>query len=191
MTSASADAPSTREALVLAAHRVIARSGFRTATARAITREAGVSLALIRYHFGTQDALLKATVEHAAAELFDVVERMAVAEDLAALTRVGMEFAREMPNRESLRVLFDATLHAQSSPWLQDWASQQIAELRALIAMKAPSHLPEEDRRALGLVLAALLDGALLHHWVDPKTDMQALARGAALLVEAVTREDD
>jgi AcrR family transcriptional regulator len=175
----------------MAAHRVIARSGFRAATARAITKEAGVSLALIRYHFGTQDALLQAAVEHAAADLYDVVGQMAMAEDLAALTRVGMDFARDMPNHESLRVLFDATLNAQGSPWLQEWASEQIAELRMLVASKAPADLPQEDRRALGFVLAALMDGALLHHWVDPETDMAALTRGAMLLVRGVTSATD
>jgi len=85
-------------------------------------------------------------------------------------------------------VLFDATLNAQGSPWLQEWSSKQIAELRMLMVLKAPEDMPMEDRRALGFALAALLDGALLHHWVDPDTDMESMMRGAMLLVEAVTK---
>ena len=175
----------TRERLLSTALQIISTSGLRGATARAVTQEAGVSLALVRYHFGSQQGLLKAAIEHAAADLFATADQMSQAESLSELLSIGLSFAGELNHRSSLRVLFEATLSTHQYPWLRDWSTAQIQGLRALVASKAPASLPEEQRVAVGLAVAALLDGALLHTWIDPDTDVQALQAGAALLLQS------
>jgi len=63
----SNDEPSTaREALVRGAVRVIARDGLRGMTLRMVATEARLSHGLIRFHFGSRDALIEATMEYAA-----------------------------------------------------------------------------------------------------------------------------
>ena len=55
-----------RAALLDAAIRVVAKSGLRGLTVRGVGAEAGVTHGLVRHHFGTRDALVEATVQHAA-----------------------------------------------------------------------------------------------------------------------------
>jgi len=182
---------STHDVLLEAALRVIARDGFRGATARAVTKEAGVSLALIRYHFGTQDKLLQMAVERAGTQLFEAAEDLALAEDLADLMRRGVAFVEQVEHDPNVRVLFEATLNAQYSAWMKAWSSEQIDAFRELIAAKAPPHLTPAERRALGYTLAAFLDGAFLHLWVDSSVDVQAMLDGALVLVNAVAQTGD
>lgn len=54
------DIPS-RDALLRAAIKVTARGGLRALTYRAVAEEAGVVRGLVRFHFGSRDALIMAT----------------------------------------------------------------------------------------------------------------------------------
>lgn len=63
----------TRTALLSAARRVFARSGFDGASVRDITREAGVNLGAVTYHFGSKRALYVAVLTGA---FSPVVERV-------------------------------------------------------------------------------------------------------------------
>ena len=56
-----------REELLEAAQRVIQRSGFASATISEITREAGASLGLAHYHFGSKDDLVAEALDVAVA----------------------------------------------------------------------------------------------------------------------------
>ncbi|MCE0498606.1 MAG: CerR family C-terminal domain-containing protein [Methylacidiphilales bacterium] len=55
----------TREILLEAAGRIFARKGFRAATVRRITREAGVNLAAVNYHFHDKRELYTSALKHA------------------------------------------------------------------------------------------------------------------------------
>src|SRR5258708_35055235 len=58
----------TRDAILEAAKRVLARDGFPGLTARNIAAEAGTNLALLNYHYGTKERLLLALFEALNAE---------------------------------------------------------------------------------------------------------------------------
>lgn len=49
----------TRERILEAAERIFAECGFEATSLRQITREAGVNLAAVNYHFGSKEGLLK------------------------------------------------------------------------------------------------------------------------------------
>ena len=69
MTSAGATRPSYgegRQALLDAAIRVVATSGLRGLTIRAVGAEAGVTHGLVRHHFGSRDALVEETLKYSA-----------------------------------------------------------------------------------------------------------------------------
>lgn len=57
-----------RRALLEATITVVARSGLRALTYRAVASEAGVSHGLVRHHFGSRDQLIAAALEFAVAE---------------------------------------------------------------------------------------------------------------------------
>lgn len=50
----------TRERILAVAERMFAEVGYRAVSLRSITRESGVNLAAIHYHFGPKEALLEA-----------------------------------------------------------------------------------------------------------------------------------
>jgi AcrR family transcriptional regulator len=52
----------TRERLLDAAERIFAERGFEGASMRAVTQAAGASVSAANYHFGSKDALLRATL---------------------------------------------------------------------------------------------------------------------------------
>src|SRR5690348_5734759 len=69
---ASAPAASdSREALLDATERVIAREGFSALTYRSVAAEAGVTHGLVTYRFGTLDALISETLLRVARKAVD------------------------------------------------------------------------------------------------------------------------
>lgn len=94
------DPASTRERLLDTAERLFAEQGFDGTSLRQITREAGVNLAAIHYHFGSKDALIDAVfdrlirpINEARLERLDGVEREA-GEGAPELERVIEAFVR-------------------------------------------------------------------------------------------------
>src|ERR1700709_556203 len=77
---AGAGAVSRRGELLGAARRVMGGDGFSGATVGTITREAGASLGLLNYHFGSKDEVV--------AEAFAAAAR----EDLASLEAISRRF---------------------------------------------------------------------------------------------------
>ncbi len=63
------DGETTRQKILDAASRVFGEKGYREATHAEICRLAGVNTASINYHFGSKDALYRATWDHLAARL--------------------------------------------------------------------------------------------------------------------------
>ncbi len=63
---------SGREALLRATVTVVARGGLRALTYRAVAEQAGVTHALVRFHFGSRDALIVAATEYSLAEAIRV-----------------------------------------------------------------------------------------------------------------------
>ena len=55
-------ATDTKERILDAAERLFAAHGFAGTSLRAVTREAGVNLAAVHYHFGTKEDLLRAVL---------------------------------------------------------------------------------------------------------------------------------
>ncbi|UOE44401.1 TetR/AcrR family transcriptional regulator [Agromyces larvae] len=64
----SSTTPAGRRSLLEATITVVARSGLRALTYRAVAAEAGVSHGLVRHHFGSRDQLIAEALEYAVAE---------------------------------------------------------------------------------------------------------------------------
>ncbi len=63
--SSPSPAPETRESLLEAAGRIFAQKGFHATTVRRITREAGVNLAAVNYHFHDKQELYVSALKRA------------------------------------------------------------------------------------------------------------------------------
>lgn len=63
--------PSTSDAIIAAAFRILARDGFQALTARNVAQEAGTNLALVNYYFGGKKGLLLALYDHLERERYE------------------------------------------------------------------------------------------------------------------------
>lgn len=116
----------TRGELLAAARRVIRRAGFAGVTVGEITREAGASLGLLNYHFGSKDQVL--------AEAFDEIARSELAE-IEAIARRGD------PAAERLAACLDVSDWGDGESWtlwLDAWgASGRVEALRVTLGFYA------------------------------------------------------
>ncbi len=170
MSSAFAAAPGgkgkgpvtgTRERILEACERTIARSGLRGFRMQDVAREAGVSIGLLSYHFGDREGLLQAALDHVNASTVHraagVPETRTPGERLTAL--LCSEFGDDPQIRagstawNELRAaaVFEPAQSAALARSTADW--QRTA--RELIAETAPGL--EADR--LSLILTSLVEG--------------------------------
>jgi len=100
----------TRERLLDAAERIFAERGFEGASMRAVTRAAGASVSAANYHFGSKQALLRATLLRCVGPLNE--RRLARLEALEA-EAAGRPLELETIIEAFLRPVFEA--HASSA----------------------------------------------------------------------------
>jgi AcrR family transcriptional regulator len=132
----------TRERVLDAAERLFSERGIDATSLRALTREAGVNLAAVHYHFGCKDSLLDAVVERRAKPINQ--QRMA---ELAC--------ARERAGATGPSV--EAILTAFLMPGVRSFeafgtARAQFSRLVARIEAQPPEKLESLWRRHFGEV---------------------------------------
>jgi AcrR family transcriptional regulator/acyl-CoA thioesterase FadM len=190
---------STREALVDATRRVIVRSGFAATTVGEITREAGASLGLLNYHFGSKDAVVAEAFAQAARE--DLVDLQAISlrhEDPADRLAAYLDRS-EWQDAASWRLWVDAWGESVHSPLVRDTLDRFVVGWRAVLAEVLADGVrrgrwacPDPQDTAARLV--AVIDGIGLHatvHGADvPPGRAAAWARRLAELELGVTLPD-
>ncbi len=134
-----------REALVVAATRLVAAAGPDAVSHRSVAAAAGVPLAATTYYFGSLSDLLTAAVERIADE-----ELAAAARDVGSLPR------RRRPAREAAEIVADVVLGADRH---EDAALQAHYE-RFLAGGRYPALRPvlKAARRRVDALLADALD---------------------------------
>jgi AcrR family transcriptional regulator len=157
-----------REELVTAARRVIGRDGFAGATVGTITREAGASLGLLNYHFGSKDEVV--------AEAFAAAAR----EDLASLEAISRRFEdpaerlaayldqSEWADQDSWRLWVDAWGESVHSPLVRDTLGRFDVGWRAVLAEVLEDGVRQgrwscPDPQDTAARLVAVIDGIGLH----------------------------
>jgi AcrR family transcriptional regulator len=74
----------TKKRILDAAEKLFAQEGFYATSLRMLTREAGVNLAAVNYHFGSKEELIKAVIERRILPLNKIrLERMHIIKDKA------------------------------------------------------------------------------------------------------------
>lgn len=170
----------TKQRLLEAAQRVVADRGWAAATSRAIAGTADVNLALINYHFGSKSALLLAAFEAA-------VDRLGAAAPPADTGRHPLvdvvRSAERIATDVSSRVLLAGCVEATRDPEVRAVVTEKLRVLRAMVLGMLGGRARE---RGLATLLAAALDGLLLHRAIDPETDLRAAARALSELLSGV-----
>jgi AcrR family transcriptional regulator len=145
----SAPRPDRKQAILLAAERLFAQSGYHAVSIRQIADEAGVPLALVGYYYGQKHELFHAIFEH---------WRDTVNERMALLAQ-----ARNGPRDEQT---LDRMVSAFVEPVMRMRASAEGEYYALLVARELAYRTPDADR-----VLADYFD-PMAHAFIDALHDV-------------------
>lgn len=188
----STDKPSaTRDRLLLAAAQVLAESGDRTASTRAICALAGVQAPTLYHHFGSKQGLIDAVIYHGFTQYVRDAESADPSDDPIASLRAGWDrhvrFGLEHPS-------FYALLYGQIEPGkpcaITGPARGMLVELLTLAARAGQLRVPPAD--AAAQILAANV-GVTLALIAQPEgeTDLGLSTRVREAMLAAILARPD
>ena len=160
--------PSAKERLLQAAIRLFAKKGYSATGLREIVREAGVSVAMVNYHFGSKQALLEAILDRFFMGLYSVAEEILTGEDPAELKlrrflRAVVGVFRKNP--DLLRIAI--TELPYDMPGIVQFRADRVTRMLGLVAGHILPALPEEVRNRIRLeVVGPAVVGMLTFHFL-------------------------
>jgi len=171
---ATGSAPSTKERILDAAERLLAKQGFESTSLRAITTEAEVNLAAVNYHFQTKEALFRAVIARRFAPvnerrnaMLDGIEAEA-GDGALPVARVIEAFIRpvlEVRGRSRNIAPIVGRVFAENDEFTERFFQDHLAAVtrRFLAALtRATPHLPREEM----MWRAHFLVGAMAHNMI-------------------------
>lgn len=192
----------TRERILRVAFELIGREGIAALSNRRIAAAAGVSLGSLTYHFPSQAALLRESLNLYVTE--EVARLEGIAEGLRARCPSAEEVAAEVqrlvsedPNRFEQVAELELHLHAAREPALQEASQRCIAAYEGVAAAALEAlGVPDPARHARSVV--ALMTGMGVKRLGTGRSDAAGLAdalltifRGAQAEGDAFTAEGD
>lgn len=169
----SIDHESRRAQITDATRRVITRSGLESATFQAVAREAGISVRLVQYYFGSKSEFLAAT-------------RRAVVMDAAGRFRDALaELDERASARERIRAILIELLPSDER---RRSDAVVLAAFHAASLTEPTEGAPLSASQALVDVIAAQVAGdpaARQRRW-DPRVDAELVLATAAGLVQGM-----
>ncbi len=176
-----------------AAIRVIAQSGVRGLRVEKLAAEAGISTALIYYHFGSRAGLIRRTLEHINDRAARYTEQALASKDPRA--QIEQMLLLEIQGTPTVRensiawgelrasAVFDGDLREQ----LRDATQQWSADLREVITVAKDGGMadPGIDATDAAERLTALVEG-LSERWLSGSITLE---RAQQLLAGAITAE--
>ncbi|WP_153393557.1 TetR/AcrR family transcriptional regulator [Ornithinicoccus halotolerans] len=180
-----------RRRLLVAAAELIPEVGWHAVSTRAVAERAGVGAGLVHYHFRSVQSLLRHAVVEVMTQLLaefprvlstDTSEDVVVREMLAALDDYSGTDATSLLFMEAyLASARDEQLRAELSHLLDDFRSALTAWLAAR-GTRAPAET--------AAVLAAAVDGVMLHRALHPGLTATAVAPVLRRLVSHSTERE-
>ena len=187
----------TRSRLLAAAASLIVERGWGSVTTRAVAERAGVNQALVHYHFGRMENLLREAVmarlqpemEGLAAELLDdrpfpegIRRAMALLDHFDLESEAGVLVAEAL-----LRATRDDRMAEAMGGTVGSWTA--MLEPRLVLAQERGVIRDDVDPASLGLVLAAMLDGFLIQRMADPEADPERAATALVQLLKPIQED--
>jgi AcrR family transcriptional regulator len=174
----------TRQRIIEAVWQVMAHRGLSALTVRLVAQEAGISHAMVHYHFDSKDALILAVVEQARRYWIHPMEEIVNGPGTPAekLDHVIVWMA-EPATQEVMRVHRQLLSQSEWNPDLQRAMAAEYARWReAYIDLfrqlkRAGSLGPLANEELLGAGLATLADHLVGKQALDPSLDTEAIMR--------------
>lgn len=176
----------TRARLMEAAAQLIAKRGWGGVTTRLVAERARVNQALVHYHFGSMDVLLReAAMARMAPELTAAVGPLTGGGPLAlALQEAVASLERFEPGSRSAVLMAEVLLRSTRDPVLADRMGGEIQAFRAALerrleeASEAGEIRTDVPPRVLATIVGATLDGLLLQRMAEADVDPEDVASG-------------
>ncbi|MER7212088.1 MULTISPECIES: TetR/AcrR family transcriptional regulator [Streptosporangium] len=168
----------TRQRLFDAAVALIGEVGWGGVTTRMVAERAGVAPGVVHYHFASvTDLLVEASTAFAGALFGEVAHRLAEQPDIeSGLDWLLGELSGYTGTDPASLLIVETHLASGRLPELRARLRDMIDDFRACVVswLRARGHTG--DAEAAAVLLAATLDGLVLHHSLDPAMDVAALA---------------
>lgn len=169
-----------------AAAQLIAERGWGGVTTRLVAERARVNQALVHYHFGSMDVLLReAAMARMAPELTAAVGPLTGGGPLAlALQEAVASLERFEPGSRSAVLMAEVLLRSTRDPVLADRMGGEIQAFRAALerrleeASEAGEIRTDVPPRVLATIVGATLDGLLLQRMAEADVDPEDVASG-------------
>lgn len=173
----------TRERLLAAAVELVGEVGWGAVTTRLVAERANVRPGLVHYHFASVEDLLVTACTAMVGQMLDgVLRELTAHDDLdAGLAWLLDELRRYTGTDPASLLLTEAFLAASRLPRLHDTLAASVAAFRTGVAdwLRALDRRADTadaaDADAAATVLAAAIDGLVLHRALDPALDPTAL----------------
>jgi AcrR family transcriptional regulator len=167
----------TRNKLLRAARDLLTENGWHKLTNRAISERAGVNLALISYHFDGKKGLLRELLNNAVTETVARYSPAGKQSTPGEFLHDAAEAIIQIHQDPNARVVVAAMLEGAQDDDFRPAVFHNLDRLRQHLhsALEARG-TPSDQISGLVTLLAAALDGLLIHLILDPATDV----RGAA-----------
>jgi AcrR family transcriptional regulator len=159
---------SAKERILEAAIRLFARKSYSATGLREIVREAGVSVAMVNYHFGSKEALLQAIMSRFFGRMHAIAEENLTGEGPVELQvrrhfRAAVAFFRENP--ELVRVCITELPH--DLPGIVEFKAEFVRGIVVGFATRFLPSLPEPARsRIRPEIFGPSVMGALTSHFI-------------------------
>jgi AcrR family transcriptional regulator len=181
----------TRERLLDAAATLVAERGWGSVTTRAVAERAGVNQALVHYHFGSMETLLReAVLARLESELQSLVDELVDERPFAdALLRTMQGLDRFALDTQAGILMAEVLLRSTRDPAVAEAMGDEVRtwrgllEPRLVLAQARGTVRDDIDAASLAMVVAAALDGLLLQRMADPALDP---AHAAAVLMRLI-----
>lgn len=169
----------TRERLLEAAVSLVGEVGWSGVTTRLVAERAGVNPGLVHYHFGSvSDLLVAACVGFARELLGQAAEQLAAQSDVAEGVDWLLAELSGYTGTDPASVAFaEALLAAGRLPELREGLARVVADFRTTAAdwLRERTGAAGAGADAAAVLLAAALDGLVLHRALEPGLDVTAL----------------
>lgn len=174
-SAATSSTASTRDRLIDAAFRVVAREGLEAASVKVIAAEAGVTAGLVHYHFATKEAMLEAALHRGLEDYLARNRDRRLSTPPHKQIEAFFAAARDavQPDRDFFKVRLALAARAMTDPALAAAMGAinraAIEEVALVFAAARSETMAATSDLALAATLKAAFDGIMLAWINDPE----------------------
>lgn len=177
----------TRRRLLDATRDLVVANGWSSTSSRAIAERAGINQALINFHFKGKAGLFRATLDLCVAEIEKDFGPWMEAPSLAAYIDKSVESIPRVRRNKNFKFLFAAMLEGAHDEKIKKAVTDQMHAFReGLSVFLAGQGMPAEDLGRYAAVMAAAMDGLMIHFILDPATEAEGALRAFEEMITLV-----